>query len=125
MALTAFVQQWGAAEVEPLVRAADGSQLTDELLDSLQQTTDSLRAMDASTGSGTLAKLGDAHRAFPDVRLGAGALSYMAIHGYSTGSPRTAVIAASAAREKIRNLGTPALEARLLTRQFVRPRRRC
>ncbi|MFG3041743.1 helix-turn-helix domain-containing protein [Streptomyces sp. NPDC048330] len=173
MALTAFVHQWGTAEVEPLVRAADGSQLTSDLLDSLQQTTDSLRVMDASTGSGTLAELGDAHLAFlrrlvqhasydeakgrrlasivadtatqtgwftfdsgnhdgtqayllaalraakasGDVRLGAGALSYMAIHGYSTGSPRSAVIAASAAREKIRNLDAPALEAMLLTRQ--------
>ncbi|MFE7585928.1 helix-turn-helix domain-containing protein [Streptomyces gardneri] len=173
IALTAFVHQWGTAEAEPLVRAADGSQLTDELLDSLQRTTDSLRVMDANTGSGTLAELGDAHLAFlqrliqhasydertgsrlasiiadtatqtgwftfdsgnhdgtqpyllaalraakasGDVRLGAGALSYMAIHGYSTGSPRSAVIAASAARKKIRNLDAPALEAMLLTRQ--------
>lgn len=173
MALTAFVHQWGSAEAEPLVRAAEGSRLTDGLLDSLQQTTDSLRAMDASTGSGTLAELGDAHLAFlkrlvqqasygeetgrrlaaiiadtatqagwftfdsgdhdgtqgyllaalraakasGDVRLGAGALSYMAIHGYSTGSPRNAVIAASAAREKVKGLDAPALEAMLLTRQ--------
>ncbi|WP_252922973.1 MULTISPECIES: helix-turn-helix domain-containing protein [unclassified Streptomyces] len=173
MALTAFVHQWGTVEAEPLVRAAEGSRLTNGLLDSLQQTTDSLRIMDASTGSGTLAELGDAHLAFlkrlvqqasydeatgrrlaaiiadtatqtgwftfdsgnhdgtqgyllaalraakasGDVRLGAGALSYMAIHGYSTGSPRNAVIAASAAREKIKNLDAPALEAMLLTRQ--------
>jgi hypothetical protein len=173
MALTAFVYQWRTAEAEPLVRAAQGSQLTNGLLDSLQQTTDSLRVMDASTGSGTLAELGDAHLAFlkrlvqqasydeatgrrlaaiiadtatqtgwftfdsgdhdgtpgyllaalraakasGDIRLGAGALSYMAIHGYSTGAPRNAVIAAQAAREKIKNLGAPALEAMLLTRQ--------
>ncbi|WP_187645629.1 helix-turn-helix transcriptional regulator [Streptomyces sp. TRM49041] len=173
VALTAFVHQWGTAEAEPLARAAQGSRLTNGLLDSLQQTTDSLRAMDASTGSGTLAELGDAHLAFlkrlvqqasydeatgrrlaaiiadtatqtgwftfdsgdhdgtpgyllaalraakasGDIRLGAGALSYMAIHGYSTGAPRNAVIAAQAAREKIKNLGAPALEAMLLTRQ--------
>lgn len=173
MALTAFVHHWGADQAEPLVRAADGSRLTNELLDSLQQTTDNLRSMDASAGSGTLAELGDAHLAFlerllqqasydeatgrrlaaiiadtatqtgwftfdsgdrdgtpgyllaalraakasGDVRLGAGALSYMAIHGYSTGAPRNAVIAARGAREKVKNLGTPALEAMLLTRQ--------
>lgn len=58
-----------------------------------------------------------AAKASGDVRLGAGALSYMAIHGYSTGEPHNAVIAARAAREKIKNLGTPALEAMLLTRQ--------
>jgi transcriptional regulator with XRE-family HTH domain/tetratricopeptide (TPR) repeat protein len=173
VALTAFVHHWGTAEAEPLVRAAEGSRLSKGLLDSLQQTTDSLRTLDANVGSGTLADLGDAHLAFlkrlvqqasydeatgqrlaaviadtatqtgwfafdsghrdrtpgylfaalraakasGDVRLGAGALSYMAIHGYSTGEPRNAVTAARAAREKIKNLGTPALEAMLLTRQ--------
>lgn len=173
LALTAFVHHWGTAEAEPLVHAAKGSRLTHELLDSLQATTDNLRTMDASAGSGTLADLGDAHllflkrlvgqasynedigrrlaaiiadtaiqtgwftfdagdrdstpaymfaalraaKASSDVRLGAGALSYLAIHGYSTGAPRTAVTAARAAREKIKSLDMPALEAMLLTRQ--------
>jgi hypothetical protein len=173
LTLTAFVHHWGIAEAEPLVRAAEGSRLTHTLLDSLQETTDNLRVMDASAGSGTLADLGDAHleflkrlvqqasygedtgrrlaaiiadtsiqtgwfafdagdrdrtpaylfaalraaKASGDLRLGAGALSYLAIHSYSTGSPRNAVTAAQAAREKIKNLGAPALEAMLLTRQ--------
>lgn len=173
IALTAFVHHWGTAEAEPLQRAADGSQLSPELLDNLQATTDRLRIMDASGGSGTLSELGDAHlellkrllqrasytedigrrlagivadtatqtgwfafdsgrhdhaqhyllaalraaKVSGDDRLGAGALSYLAIHGYSTGQPRTAVTAARAAREKIKTLGTPALEAMLLTRQ--------
>nr|WP_241265472.1 helix-turn-helix domain-containing protein [Streptomyces boncukensis] len=173
VALTAFVHHWGTAEAEPLVRAAHGSRITPELLDSLQQTTDSLRTMDASAGSGTLAELGDAHLAFltrlvqhgaydeaigrrlaaiiadtatqtgwftfdsgdhgsalayllgalraakasGDLRLGAGALSYMAIHSYSTGSPRDAVTAAQAAREKTKHLGAHSLQAMLLTRQ--------
>ncbi|MFE9407335.1 helix-turn-helix domain-containing protein [Streptomyces sp. NPDC006704] len=173
LGLTAFVHHWSAAEAEPLVRAAEGSRLTHGLLDSLQDTTDNLRVMDASAGSGTLADLGDAHLTFlmrlveqatydedtgrrlaaitadtaiqtgwfafdagdrdgtpayllgalraakasGDVRLGAGALSYLAIHGYSTGAPRSAVTAAQAAREKVKHLGAPALEAMLLTRQ--------
>ncbi|MGW0731783.1 helix-turn-helix domain-containing protein [Streptomyces sp. NPDC002851] len=173
MALTAFIHHWGTAEAEPLVRAAEGSRLTHELLDSLQQTTDNLRVMDASAGSGSLADLANAHLAFlnqlvrqatydeeagrrlaavvadtatqtawftfdagdrartpaylfaalraakasGDTRLGAGALSYLAIHGYSIGQPRDAVTAAQAAREKTKHLGAPALEAMLLTRQ--------
>ncbi|WP_049714211.1 helix-turn-helix domain-containing protein [Streptomyces caatingaensis] len=63
-----------------------------------------------------LAALRAAH-ASGDVRLGAGALSYIAIHSYSTGYPRDAVVAAQAAREKIKTLHAPALEAMLLTRQ--------
>ncbi|MER6086783.1 helix-turn-helix transcriptional regulator [Streptomyces bluensis] len=173
IALTAFVNAWDSAETEPLRRAAGGSRLTNELLDSLQRTTDSLRTMDASDGSGTVATLGDRHlqflrhlvistsydeatgrrlaaiiadtatqtgwfvfdsgdrdrplgylyaalraaKASQDVRLGAGALSYIAIHGYSTGTPHQAVTAAHRARDKIKKLGTPALEAMLLTRQ--------
>ncbi|MEU7576744.1 helix-turn-helix transcriptional regulator [Streptomyces sp. NPDC041068] len=173
LALTSYVHHWSTAEAEPLIRAAEGSQLTHELLDNLQVTTDNLRSMDASAGSGTLADLGDAHLLFlkrlvdqasydentgrrlaaiiadtaiqtgwftfdggdrdstpayllaalraanasGDTRLGAGALSYLAIHRYSTGAPRAAVTAARAAREKIKRLGTPALEAMLLTRQ--------
>ncbi|WP_435211976.1 helix-turn-helix domain-containing protein [Streptomyces sp. bgisy034] len=177
VALTAFVNAWDTAEAEPLRRAAEGSQLTHDLLDSLQHTTDSLRTMDASDGSGTVQSLGDQHlrflkhlmeetsydeatgrrlaaiiadtatqtgwfvfdsgrrdhdrdrplsylyaalraaKASHDVRLGAGALSYIAIHGYSSGAPHHAVSAAQRARDKIKNLGTPALEAMLLTRQ--------
>ncbi|MER6447232.1 helix-turn-helix transcriptional regulator [Streptomyces venezuelae] len=173
IALTAYVHHWGTAEAEPLRRAADGSRLSADLLDSLQATTDRLRIMDAGAGSGTLGELGDAHlellrrllrkasytedigrrlagivadtatqtgwfafdsgrhdhaqhyllaalraaKVSGDDRLGAGALSYLAVHGYSTGRPRTAVTAARAAREKIKTLGTPALEAMLLTRQ--------
>lgn len=173
IALTTFVNQWDTAETEPLHRAAGGSRLSHELLDGLQRTTDSLRTMDASDGSGTLTELGDAHlqllkglvkqtsydeatgrrlaaiiadtaiqtgwfvfdsgerdrtlgylyaalraaKASEDIRLGAGALSYMAIHGYSTGAPHNAVTAARRAREKVKQLGTPALEAMLLTRQ--------
>jgi hypothetical protein len=58
-----------------------------------------------------------AAKASKDIRLGAGALSYIAIHGYSTGAPQDAVTAAQAAREKIKGIGTPSLEAMLLTRQ--------
>ncbi|MFF0201845.1 helix-turn-helix domain-containing protein [Streptomyces cupreus] len=173
IALTAFVNAWDSTEAEPLRRAAGGSRLTNELLDGLQRTTDSLRTMDASDGSGTVASLADRHlqflrhlmvstsydeaagrrlaaitadtatqtgwfvfdsgdrdrplgylyaalraaKASQDVRLGAGALSYIAIHGYSTGTPHHAVTAARRARDKIKKLGTPALEAMLLTRQ--------
>lgn len=172
-ALTAYVHHWGTAELEPLFRAQDGSPVPDSLLEHLQGTTDHLRIMDASAGSGTLADLGSAHldlllrllkrgtrteatgrklagiaadtatqtgwfafdagqhteaqryffaalraaHASGDVRLGAGALSYIAIHAYSTGHPRDAVVAAQAAREKIKMLRAPALEAMLLTRQ--------
>ncbi len=173
VALTAFVNQWDSAEAEPLQRAAEGSPLTYELLDSLQHTTDGLRTMDASGGAGPLTELGNTHlrflrhlvdhtsydmatgrrlaaiiadtatqtgwfvfdsgereqtlgylyaalraaKASGDVRLGAGALSYIAIHAYSTEAPHHAVTAAQTAREKVRKLGTPALEAMLLTRQ--------
>lgn len=173
VALTAFVNQWDSAEAEPLQRAAKGSQLTQELLDSLQRTTDGLRTMDACSGSGPLTELGNTHlkflrhlvdhtsynmatgrrlaaiiadtatqtgwfafdsgerkqtlgylytalraaKASGDIRLGAGALSYIAIHAYSTKAPHHAVTAAQTAREKVRKLGTPALEAMLLTRQ--------
>ncbi|MFF4802280.1 XRE family transcriptional regulator [Streptomyces sp. NPDC001351] len=174
VALTAFVNAWDVVEAEPLRRAAaGGSRLTPDLLDGLQRTTDSLRTMDASDGSGTLTTLGNRHlqflrhlleetsydeatgrrlaaitadtatqtgwfvfdsgdrdrplsylyaalraaKASQDVRLGAGALSYIAIHGYSTGAPHDAVTAAQRARDKIKSLGTPALEAMLLTRQ--------
>ncbi|MFI5975181.1 hypothetical protein [Streptomyces sp. NPDC051452] len=61
IALTAFVNQRDITETEPLHRSAGGSRLSHELLDGLQRTTDSLRTMDASDGSGTLTELGDAH----------------------------------------------------------------
>ncbi|MBB0243597.1 helix-turn-helix domain-containing protein [Streptomyces alkaliphilus] len=173
LALTAYIHHWSTAETEPLERAVAGARIPDSLLDHLQATTDHLRLMDASDGSGALADLGKAHlnvllrllrqgsyreatgrrlaaitadtaaqtgwftfdsghpvaaqryllgalraaHAGADVRLGAGALSYLAIHGYSTGRPRDAVVAARAAREKIRHLDAPALHAMLLTRQ--------
>ncbi|MFD5319196.1 helix-turn-helix domain-containing protein [Streptomyces sp. NPDC127098] len=63
-----------------------------------------------------LAALRAAH-ASSDPRLGAAALSYLAIHGYSTGNPRDAVSAARSAREKTKMLNTSALHAMLLTRQ--------
>lgn len=173
IALTAYVHNWSVAEAEPLVRLQKGSRVSNELLLSLEKTTDHLRGMDASSGSGTVAKLGDDHlrllrdiakhgaydesagrqlagiiadtatqtgwftfdsgapdeaqsyflaalraaRASGDPRLGAGALSYMAIRGYSTGHPRDAVTAARAALDKVKTLNVPALEAMLLTRQ--------
>lgn len=52
-----------------------------------------------------------------DSRLRAGALSFLAIHGYSVGDPRDAVTAARTARQIISDQDAPALEAMLLTRQ--------
>ncbi|MFJ3790793.1 XRE family transcriptional regulator [Kitasatospora sp. NPDC090091] len=63
-----------------------------------------------------LAALRAAH-ASGDPRLGAGTLSYLAIHGYSAGDPHDTVTAMEAAREKVRTIRSPALEAMLLTRQ--------
>ncbi|MFJ6569814.1 helix-turn-helix domain-containing protein [Streptomyces sp. NPDC091292] len=63
-----------------------------------------------------LAALRAAH-ASGDPRLTAGALSYLAIHGYSVGDPRDAVTAARTARQTISNQDAPALQAMLLTRQ--------
>ena len=63
-----------------------------------------------------LAGLRAAHAAADD-RLGAGALSYLAIHGYSSGDPRDAVRAAEAGRRRIARLDAPHLAATLLTRQ--------
>lgn len=172
-ALTAYVHHWDSQEAEVLQRAEAGSSISPSLLDKLQGTTDELRLMDASAGSGTLADLGVAHlellkriatkssygeaagrrlaaiiadtitqigwftfdsgqhdlaqgyflaalraaKASGDVRLGAGALSYIAIHGYSTGTPHDAVAAAQTAHKKIQGIGAPALEAMLLTRK--------
>nr|WP_302185318.1 helix-turn-helix transcriptional regulator [Streptomyces sp. GMY02] len=172
-ALTEYVRHWGSAEAEPFIRNGAGGRISDSLLGNLQGTTDELRIMDASAGSGSLTEMGEAHlgllkrivkqasyseatgralaaivadtatqtgwfafdsgqhntarkyflgalraaKASGDARLGAGALSYLAIHGYSTGAPQDAVEAARGARERVKGLGTPFLEAMLLTRQ--------
>ncbi|MFF4448197.1 helix-turn-helix domain-containing protein [Streptomyces sp. NPDC001502] len=52
-----------------------------------------------------------------DSRLRAGALSFLAIHGYSVGDPRDAVAAARTARQVIADQDAPGLHAMLLTRQ--------
>ncbi|TGN75823.1 XRE family transcriptional regulator [Streptomyces bauhiniae] len=52
-----------------------------------------------------------------DSRLRAGALGFLAIHGYSAGDPRDAITAARAARQAITDQDAPALHAMLLTRQ--------
>lgn len=58
-----------------------------------------------------------AAQASGDPRLGAGALSYLAIQSYSNGDPRDAVGAMQAAREKVKAVNSPLLKAMLLTRQ--------
>ncbi|MGK4579643.1 helix-turn-helix domain-containing protein [Kitasatospora sp. HPMI-4] len=63
-----------------------------------------------------LAALRAAH-ASGDARLGVGALSYLAILSYSVGNPRDAVTAMQAAREKVKVVNSPYLQAMLLTRQ--------
>ncbi|MFF8481863.1 helix-turn-helix domain-containing protein [Streptomyces antibioticus] len=52
-----------------------------------------------------------------DSRLRAGALSFLAIYGYSAGDPRDAITAARTARQIIADRDAPALHAMLLTRQ--------
>ncbi|MER6719899.1 helix-turn-helix domain-containing protein [Streptomyces halstedii] len=52
-----------------------------------------------------------------DSRLRAGALSFLAIHGYSVGDPRDAITAARTGRQGISDRDAPALQAMLLTRQ--------
>ncbi|MFB8201926.1 helix-turn-helix domain-containing protein [Kitasatospora purpeofusca] len=172
-ALSAYIHQWGIADTEPLERALGGAQVTPGLVESFQGTIDSLRTMDASSGSGMVAGLARAHlgvvhetlksasydeetgrrlagiaadtatqlgwfrfdaghqkpaqrallaalraaHASGDPRYGAGALSYLAIQGYSVGNPRDAVTAMQAARDKVHCLGAAHLEAMLLTRQ--------
>ncbi|WP_329163794.1 transcriptional regulator [Streptomyces anulatus] len=51
-----------------------------------------------------------------DSRLRAGALSFLAIYGYSVGDPREAVTAARTGRQSISDQDAPALHAMLLTR---------
>ncbi|MGW3341325.1 helix-turn-helix domain-containing protein [Streptomyces sp. NPDC001009] len=58
-----------------------------------------------------------AAHASEDPRLRAGALGFLAIHGYSAGDPRDAITAARAARQAITGQDAPALHAMLLTRQ--------
>ncbi|MFJ8142721.1 helix-turn-helix domain-containing protein [Streptomyces sp. NPDC096013] len=151
----------------------DGTRVTTPLLTSLQTTTDALRQLDATSGSGTLASTARQHlkvllgllktgtydertgrhlaavtadtaiqtgwytfdggkheeaqrlfvgalraaHASADSRLRAGALSFLAIHGYSVGDPRQAVTAARTARQSISDQDAPTLQAMLLTRQ--------
>ncbi|MEU3355165.1 helix-turn-helix transcriptional regulator [Streptomyces sp. NPDC037389] len=52
-----------------------------------------------------------------DPRLTAAALSFLAIHSYSTGNPRDAITAARTARTNISGQDSPTLHAMLLTRQ--------
>ncbi|WP_307853673.1 hypothetical protein [Streptomyces tagetis] len=65
---------------------------------------------------GELGALRAAH-ASGDSRLRAGALGFLAIHGYSAGDPRDAITAARTARQAITDHDAPALNAMLLTRQ--------
>ncbi|MFM9462774.1 helix-turn-helix domain-containing protein [Streptomyces scabiei] len=172
--LTQYVLQSAIAPTEALAAdARDGTRVTKPLLTSLQTTTDELRQLDASSGSGTLASTAKQHlkvllglmktgtydertgrqlaavtadtaiqtgwytfdggkheeaqrlflgalraaHASADSRLRAGALSFLAIHGYSVGDPREAVTAARTARQGISDQDAPALHAMLLTRQ--------
>ncbi|MER5988688.1 helix-turn-helix transcriptional regulator [Streptomyces sp. NPDC001787] len=172
--LTHYVLQSAIAPAEAMASvSADGIKVTPHLIESLQATTNALREIDASSGSGSLAATatthlktllnllrngtytdaisrrlaavtadtamqagwytfdsgahGDAHGLFlgalraahasGDTRLRAGALAYLAIHGYSVGDPRDAVTAARTARQVINNQDSPALHAMLLTRQ--------
>ncbi|MFI5751176.1 helix-turn-helix domain-containing protein [Streptomyces sp. NPDC051644] len=172
--LTQYVLQSAIAPMEALAAdTRDGTRVTMPLLTSLQTTTDALRQLDASSGSGTLASTARKHlkvllglmktgtfdertgrrlaavtadtaiqtgwyafdggehdeaqglflgalraaQASGDSRLRAGALSFLAIHGYSVGDPREAVTAARTARQSISDQDVPALHAMLLTRQ--------
>ncbi|MFE5517325.1 helix-turn-helix domain-containing protein [Streptomyces virginiae] len=172
--LTQYVLQAAIAPTESIAATArEGIRISDQLLSSLQATTDVLRQADASHGSGTLARTATTHlkvllgllkegnfdettgrrlaavtadtaiqtgwyrfdsgahdaaqnlllgalraaHASGDSRLRAGALSFLAIHGYSVGDPRDAVTAARTARQVIADQDAPALHAMLLTRQ--------
>ncbi|MER7933030.1 MULTISPECIES: helix-turn-helix transcriptional regulator [unclassified Streptomyces] len=172
--LTQYILQAAIASPETMATSArNGISVSDQLLSSLQATTDALRQADASHGSGNLARAATAHlkvlirlhregnvneatgrriaavtadtaiqtgwyhfdsgahtlahnlllgalraaHASGDSRLRAGALSFIAIHGYSVGDPRDAVTAARTARQIIADQDAPALHAMLLTRQ--------
>lgn len=60
-ALSTYFHQWGIAAAEPLERALGGAQVTPGLVESFQGTIDSLRTMDASSGSGMVVSLARAH----------------------------------------------------------------
>lgn len=95
-----------------------GRQLAAVIADTAAQT--GWFAFDSGDRGHTLGYLYAALRAAKasgDARLGAAALSYIAIYSYSTGLPHQAVAAAEHARQHTRRLGTPALHAMLLTRQ--------
>ncbi|MEV6404100.1 helix-turn-helix transcriptional regulator [Streptomyces bobili] len=172
--LTQYILQAAIAPPEAVAATArNGISVSDQLLTSLQSTTDVLRQTDASRGSGNLARAATAHlkvllqflkegdfneatgrrlaavtadtaiqtawyrfdsgahtvahnlllgalraaHASADSRLRAGALSFLAIHGYSVGDPRDAVTAARTARQVAADQDAPALHAMLLTRQ--------
>ncbi|MFF0482717.1 helix-turn-helix domain-containing protein [Streptomyces sp. NPDC004435] len=172
--LTQYILQAAIAPPEAVASTArNGISVSDQLLTSLQSTTDALRQADANHGSGNLARAATAHlkvllrllkegdfteatgrrlaavaadtaiqtgwyhfdsgahdvarnlllgalraaHASGDSRLRAGALSFIAIHGYSVGDPRDAITAARTARQVIADQDAPALHAMLLTRQ--------
>ncbi|MFD8666240.1 transcriptional regulator [Streptomyces microflavus] len=169
-----YVLQSIIAPVEELRAAtASGPRVTPPLLGSLQTTTDVLRQMDATSGSGSLLDTARRHLRFlvdlmktgtfdqetgrqlagviadtanqtgwyaldggerdeaqvlfagalraaklsGDTRLRAGALSFLAIHGYSGEDPGSAVTAARTGRQGIQGQDAPALNAMLLTRE--------
>ncbi|MFJ6809059.1 helix-turn-helix domain-containing protein [Streptomyces anulatus] len=169
-----YVLQSMTAPVEKLDTAPGGGpRVTPPLLGSLQTTTNVLRQMDATSGSGSLLETARKHLRFlvdlmktgtfdqgtghqlaaviadtanqtgwyaldggerdeaqalfagalraaklsGDSRLRAGALSFLAIHGYSGEDPGTAVTAARTGRQCIQDQDAPALNAMLLTRE--------
>ncbi|QEV10023.1 helix-turn-helix domain-containing protein [Streptomyces hirsutus] len=172
-ALTQYVLQSAIAPAEAVAASSGTTTVTDALIDSLQSTTDALRQMDATSGSGNLAHTAKTHlrmllhllkhgsykegygrrlaavtadtaaqtgwytfdsgdhdaaqhlflgalraaHASGDSRLRAGALGFLAIHGYSAGDPRDAITAPRTARQAITDHDAPALNAMLLTRQ--------
>ncbi|MFI1112008.1 helix-turn-helix domain-containing protein [Streptomyces physcomitrii] len=172
-ALTQHVLQSAIAPTEAMAAPSGTPTVSTELIDSLQSTTDALRQVDATSGSGSLVYTAKAHlkillnllkhgsygerlgrrlaavtadtaaqtgwytfdsgdhgaaqrlflgalraaHASGDSRLRAGALGFLAIHGYSAGDPRDAITAARTARQAITKHDAPALTAMLLTRQ--------
>ncbi|WP_432091511.1 helix-turn-helix domain-containing protein [Streptomyces sp. NRRL F-5630] len=173
-ALTPYILHSAVAPAEALAaEGQEGTRVTASLLDSLQRTTDALRELDATSGSGNLSGTATRHlrvllgltksgtydertgrrlaavtadtamqagwyaldggrhevaqrlllgalraaHASQDSRLRAGALSFLAIQGYSVGDPRDAVTAARTARQLLADQDAPALRAMLLTRQ--------
>ncbi|MFD6182012.1 helix-turn-helix domain-containing protein [Streptomyces goshikiensis] len=173
-ALSQYVLQSAIAPTEAIAaEVRKGTPVTPRILQSMQEITDELRQMDASSGSGSLAATAKNHlkvllgwlrsgnfdeatgrrlaavtadtaiqtgwyvfdgghhdaaqnlflgalraaHASGDSRLRAGALSFLAIHGYSVGDPRAAVTAARIGRQSISDQDAPALHTMLLTRE--------